>query len=56
VGGGPRKITRQVENRSVLEALIALTGQNYRYSIPDWKGWYIRQHALPESVNLRRDN
>lgn len=55
VGGGPKKVTRQLQNKSVLEALVSLTGQNYRYAKSEWKQWYIRQRSLPDSVNLRRD-
>jgi hypothetical protein len=55
VGGGPKKIRRDVQNKSVLEALVALTGQNYRYSQSDWNNWYMQQRALPDGVNLRRD-
>ncbi len=55
VGGGPKKVRRNLQNRSVLEALVALTDQNFRYSQADWKNWYIQQRQIPEGVNLRRD-
>jgi hypothetical protein len=55
IGGAPRKVARSAENKSVLEALVALTQQNFQYSESDWKDWYIQQHALPDDVNLRRD-
>ena len=55
VGGGPKKVVRDLKNQSVLEALISLTDQNYQYSKPDWKDWYIRQQEVGE-VNLRRDS
>ncbi len=55
VGGGPQKIIQHVQNKSVLEALIGLTKQNYRYAEDDWKTWYVRAHSLPSDVNLRRD-
>ena len=55
VGGGPKKVVRDLKNQSVLEALISLTDQNYQYSKPDWKDWYIRQQEAGE-VNLRRDS
>ncbi|MCP4194031.1 MAG: HEAT repeat domain-containing protein [Planctomycetaceae bacterium] len=55
VGGGPKKVVRNLKNQSVLEALISLTDQNYQYSKLDWKEWYIRQQEAGE-VNLRRDS
>ena len=54
VGGGPRKVSRQLENKTVLDALVSLTGKNYRYSESDWKRWYIQQRALPADISLRR--
>jgi hypothetical protein len=55
VGGGPKRIRRELQNKNVLEALVAITGQNHRYSLSDWNNWYIRQRQLPADVNLRRD-
>lgn len=55
VGSKPTKVTRRLENKSVLEALVRLTDQNYRYSEADWRRWYIQQESLGEDVNLRRD-
>jgi hypothetical protein len=55
VGGGPKRIRRELQNKSVLEALVAITGQNHRYSLSDWNNWYIQQRQLPANVNLRRD-
>ena len=55
VGGGPKKVVRNLKNKSVLEALVALTQQNYQYSKNDWKRWYIGQQDLGD-INLRRDS
>lgn len=55
VGGGPKKIVKNLQNKSVLEALVALTEQNYQYSKNDWKRWYIGQQDLGD-INLRRDS
>ncbi len=55
VGSKPTKVTKRLENKSVLEALVKLTEQNFRYSEADWRQWYIQQEALGEDVNLRRD-
>ena len=54
IGGGPKKIIRDRENQSVLEALVSLTKQNYQFSERDWKNWYINQQD-PGEINLRRD-
>ena len=54
VGGGPRRVVRSLKNKSALEALVALTKQNFQYSQTDWKRWYIREHSSP-GANLRRD-
>ncbi len=54
VGGGPQRVVRNLKNKSVLEALVTLTKQNYQYSIADWKHWYLLEHSSP-NANLRRD-
>ncbi|MCA9152453.1 MAG: HEAT repeat domain-containing protein, partial [Planctomycetales bacterium] len=45
-GGGPKRIVQHSRNKAVLEALIALTGQNYQYSAGDWKTWYVNKNSL----------
>ena len=55
VGGGPKKVKHNIKNKSVLEALVSLTGKNYRYSPSEWNQWYIQQRSLSDDVNLRRD-
>ena len=55
VGGGPQKVARQLKNKSVLEALIALTKQNFQYAEDEWKQWYIHEHSPSLPVSLRRD-
>jgi hypothetical protein len=55
VGDAPKRVTQYLENRSVLEALVKITGQNFRYDEVAWKEWYRSRHALPDSINLRRD-
>lgn len=55
VGGRPRVEKRQVKNRPVLEALLALTdGVNYEFDQARWRQWYSQKH-LPADINLRRD-
>ncbi len=54
VGGGPKKVVRHLQNKSVLDALVRLTGKNFRFSEQDWRAWYARQQT-PPSINLRRD-
>lgn len=54
VGNRAKRITRQVNNKGVLEALIALSGgQNFQYAQEQWRTWYVQQHT-PQEVNLRR--
>jgi hypothetical protein len=54
VGGGPRRVVRNLKNKSALAALVTLTKQNFQYSHADWKRWYIREHSSP-GADLRRD-
>jgi hypothetical protein len=55
VGGGPRIANRQVKNRSVLEALLALTDNvNFEFDQTKWRRWYAEKD-VPADVNLRRD-
>jgi hypothetical protein len=53
MGGKPQVIERDVSNPGVLEALRALTGEDYRYDKDAWKKWYAESHT-PPNVNLRR--
>jgi hypothetical protein len=46
--------TRVLENKSVLDALIAITKQNFQYSSELWKRWYL-QSTIPPDLDLRRD-
>lgn len=51
-GNQPRVIRRQIPNRDVLEALAALSGQNFGYEPDVWKRWYAqeRHRAALEST------
>lgn len=53
-GGKSQIIAVHKANPQVLEALVALTGQNFYYEVPAWKAWFAAQKA-PESLNARRD-
>jgi hypothetical protein len=53
-GGTTKEVTEHRANAYVLDALIALTGQNYGYNTAAWKAWFNQQNA-PESLNTRRD-
>jgi hypothetical protein len=54
VGGGPKVIEQSIENRNVLDALVAISGGvNYRYDKLGWRQWYSDQ-STPNLVNLRR--
>ena len=56
MGGGPKIITRRLENDTVLRALTELwPGVNFGYNQNAWHAWYARR-AAPPRVNLRRDD
>jgi hypothetical protein len=38
----------------VLEALVALTGQNFGYDVAAWKAWLASREAPPPGFDLRR--
>jgi hypothetical protein len=59
-GGGmsmnqkPKTVTRYLENRSVLDALVTITGQNFGYDMRAWQTWYTNQRAKGESVLAKK--
>lgn len=54
-GSGTRIITETIRNRSVLEALVALSGgANFSFDVPRWKSWYTSQQSRPD-LDARRD-
>ncbi len=46
-GGGPTVIHQPMNNPSVLDALVSLTGQNFGYDKQAWKSWYSAQRKAP---------
>ncbi len=54
IGGRPKIIQRDFQNRPVLEALVAMTGQNFQFQEHLWREWRAAQMRV-EHVNLRRD-
>ncbi len=55
-GGGPKYQRYQVENRSVLEALLLLTpAVNFKYNQAAWRMWLAESGAPPELDLRRRD-
>ena len=49
VGGGPQTVTQMIQNHSVLDALVVLTGGvNYGFDVRAWKYWYtaLKQHDV----------
>jgi hypothetical protein len=54
MGGGPKIITRQLANQSVLDALVELTGTNFDFDERAWKAWYATQRR-PVEIDARRD-
>jgi len=56
VGGSPPKIIHQpLQNREVLDTLIALTGQDFGFDVPQWNKWWATQKR-PEPAAGRRDD
>jgi len=54
VGGGPKIVPQPLENREVLDALIALTGQaGLGFDVPAWRNWYAAQKTR-EAADVRR--
>ncbi len=54
VGGGPKIIIRQLANQPVLDALVALSGQNFNFDRRAWKCWYASQKRR-DTLDARRD-
>lgn len=54
VGGGPKIVERRLTNRSVLDALVAITGQNFNFDQQAWKYWYASQRRR-KAIDMRRD-
>ena len=55
MGSSTKIVTRQIQNRSVLEALVALAGgPNFGYDVPAWKSWYASQQRS-HPLGARRD-
>jgi hypothetical protein len=54
-GGGPTYISKTFTNQAVLDALIALTGQNFNFDKVAWKDWYASQKKPPKQIDARRD-
>lgn len=54
-GGGPRIETQAVRNRSVLDALVTMSGgASFDFDQDRWRGWLAAQ-AKATAVDLRRD-
>jgi hypothetical protein len=55
MGQGPKFVYRDIQNQSVLDALVALTGHNFNYDKQAWKYWYAAQKKSPDTMDARRD-
>ena len=54
VSGKPKIVERTLQHRSVLQALVALSGgANFQYDKAKWKSWYAQEQA-PDIFDLRR--
>jgi hypothetical protein len=54
MGGGPKPKLVGVRNDRVLEALVALTGQNFEWDAAGWRAWLANERALPSEFDPRR--
>jgi hypothetical protein len=55
MGSKTKIISRELQNRSVLEALVALAdGPNFSFNVPAWRSWYSSQRR-PTVLDARRD-
>jgi hypothetical protein len=54
-GGGVEIVKQSIQNRSVLDALVELTGVSFNYDEKAWKKWYAAQKK-PASLDARRDD
>jgi hypothetical protein len=53
-GGGPKYERQPSRNQAVLDALVALTGQNFGFDQNAWRYWY-RAQRKPETFDARRN-
>jgi hypothetical protein len=54
-GGGPTIVHQNISNQSVLDALIAITGQTFGFDQQHWKRWYAAQRKPSEMIDARRN-
>ena len=53
MGSSRRQMAVPMKNEQVLEAIVALTGENFGWDLTAWRAWLARQRA-PASIDLRR--
>jgi hypothetical protein len=53
-GGAPKVVDMPVKVQPVLDALVAITGQNYNFEPKTWKIWYQSQKKA-DTLDARRD-
>ena len=46
-----RYIYQHIPNQAVLDALVALTGQNFNFDKQAWKYWYAAQKKAPDKID-----
>ena len=50
-----RSFAKPFANQAVLDALVALTGQNFNFDQQAWKYWYAAQKKPAEAFDPRRN-
>jgi HEAT repeats len=53
-GGGPKVVTREIENPAALAAIAKLSGVNFGFDQNAWRGW-LTAEAKAHPVDVRRD-
>jgi hypothetical protein len=55
-GGGPKVVSMPVKNQAVLDALVAITGQNFGFEPKLWKNWAAAQKKPADTLDARRND
>ncbi len=49
-----RSSAKPIPNQAVLDALVAMTGQNFNFDKQAWRYWYAAQKKPPPKLDARR--
>jgi hypothetical protein len=54
MGDGPKRTKVRLRNERVLEALVALTGENFQWNVAAWREWLTGRESAATTLDLRR--